>query len=174
MFLSVFTIIKTEPNSNTCKVHQMNIQEIDLFLAKFYGGRKLQVVPYAYNVTFTALAAAGSATQIVNIAANADFCLLSLSHRANVAAAGQTVSNKTAPLCRLLVTDSGSNEQFTAQAVDLENYSTNDAKENVLAYPRIISGRSTLTVQLTNYDAAQTYNVDIMFEGVLVRAFNNA
>ena len=151
----------------------MNISELDLFLAKFYGGRKLQVVPYAYNVTFTALAAATSATQIISIAANADFVLLGLNHRANVAAAVQTVSSKTAPLARILITDSGSNEQFTAQAVDLENTSSNDAKENWLPYPRIISGRSTLTVQLTNYDAAATYNIDVMFEGVLVRAYNN-
>lgn len=151
----------------------MDIQAIELFLAKFYGGRKLQIVPYGYNVTFLALAPTVTATQIVNIAANADFCLLRLNHRANVAAAAQTVSSKTAPLCRVLVTDSGSNEQFTAQAVDLENASTNDAKNNLLPYPRVISGRSTLTVQLANYDAAATYNVDIFFEGVLVRAFNN-
>ena len=151
----------------------MNVQELKLYLSEFYGGRKLQIVPYGYNVTFLALAPTVTASQIVSIAANADFVLLGLNHRANVAAAAQTVTSKTAPLCRVLVTDSGSNEQFTAQAVDLENYSTNDAKVNILPFPRVISGRSTLTVQLANYDAAATYNVDLFFEGVLVRAFNN-
>jgi hypothetical protein len=92
-------------------------------------------------------------------------------HRANVAAAGQTVSNKTAPLCRILITDSGTNEQFTNSAVDLENYSTNGNIINDLPYPRIVSGRSTLTVQLTSYEASQTLNIDLSFEGVLVRAF---
>jgi hypothetical protein len=88
-----------------------------------------------------------------------------------VAAANQNVSTKIAPLVRILITDSGSNEQFTNSAVDLENYSTNGNIINKLDYPRIISGRSTLTVQVTSYEASATLNLDIFFEGVLVRAY---
>jgi hypothetical protein len=74
---------------------------------------------------------------------------------------------------RILITDSGSNEQFTNSAVDLENYSTNANIVNDLPYPRIISGRSTLTVQVTNYDTTTTYStLDVSFEGVLVRAYS--
>jgi hypothetical protein len=149
----------------------MNIADIEAFASKFYQGRPLLLVPYGYNLTFSSLAAAASSTQTVNIAANADFIITGLHHRANVAAAGQTVSSKTAPLVRILVTDSGSNEQFTNSAVDLENFSTNGNIINKFDYPRIVSGRSTLTVQLTSYEASQTLNVDIFFEGVLVRAY---
>jgi len=149
------------------------IGEIESFASKFYAGRPLLLTPYGYNLTFSSLASGASATQTLNIAANADFIALTIHHRANVAAAGQTVSNKTAPLARILVVDSGSNEQFTNSAVDLENYSTNGNIINTLSYPRIISGRSTLTVTLTNFDAAQTYNIDVFFEGVLVRAYSN-
>ncbi len=149
----------------------MNIADIEAFASKFYQGRPLLLVPYGYNLTFSSLAAAASSTATVNIAANADFIMTGLHHRANVAAAAQTVSNKTAPLVRILVTDSGSNEQFTNSAVDLENYSTNGNIINKFDYPRIVSGRSTLTVQLTSYEASQTLNVDIFFEGVLVRAY---
>lgn len=150
---------------------QYSYSEIETFASKFYQGRPLLLVPYAYNVTFSSLAAGASATQTVNISANADFIITGLHHRANVAAAGQNVSTKTAPLARILVTDSGSNEQFTNSAVDLENYSTNGNIINKFDYPRIISGRSTLTVQLTSYEASQTLNLDILFEGVLVRAY---
>lgn len=150
---------------------QYSYSEIETFASKFYQGRPLLLVPYAYNVTFSSLAAGASATQTVNISANADFIVTGLHHRANVAAAGQNVSTKTAPLARILVTDSGSNEQFTNSAVDLENYSTNGNIINKFDYPRIVSGRSTLTVQLTSYEASQTLNVDIVFEGVLVRAY---
>jgi len=149
------------------------IGEIESFASKFYAGRPLLLTPYGYNLTFSALASGASATQTLNIAANADFIALTIHHRANVAAAGQNVSTKTAPLARILVVDSGSNEQFTNSAVDLENYSTNGNIINTLPYPRIISGRSTLTVTLTNFDAAQTYNIDVFFEGVLVRAYSN-
>ena len=147
------------------------ISEIEAFASKFYQGRPLLLTPYGYNVTFTALTAGSSATQVINIAANADFILTNLHHRANVAAAAQNVSTKSAPLARILITDSGSNEQFTNSAVDLENYSTNGNIINLLPYPRIISGRSTLTVQLTSYEASQTLNIDVFFEGVLVRAY---
>lgn len=149
------------------------IGEIEAFASKFYGGRPLLLTPYAYNLTFSSLAAGASATQTLNIAANADFIMLGLHHRANVAAAGQNVSTKTAPLARVLITDSGSNEQFMNSAVDLENYSTNGNIINKLDYPRIISGRSTLTVQLSSYEASQTLNIDLAFEGVLVRAYSN-
>lgn len=152
---------------------QYSYAEIETFASKFYQGRPLLLTPYAYNLTFSALAAGASATQTVNIAANADFIITGLHHRANVAAAAQTVSSKTAPLARILITDSGSNEQFTNSAVDLENYSTNGNIINKLDYPRIVSGRSTLTVQLTSFEATNTLNIDVVFEGVLVRAYTN-
>ncbi len=148
-----------------------SIADIEAFASKFYQGRALLLTPYGYNLTFSSLAAGTSATQTVNIAANADFIITGLHHRANVAAAGQNVSTKVAPLARILITDSGSNEQFTNSAVDLENYSTNGNIINKFDYPRIVSGRSTLTVQITSYEASQTLNIDVFFEGVLVRAY---
>jgi hypothetical protein len=149
-----------------------SIADIEAFASRFYQGRALLITPYAYTITFSSLAAGATASQVINIAANADFMALMFHHRANVAAAGQTVSNKTAPLVRLLVTDSGSNEQFTNAAVDIENYSTNGNIINDLPYPRIVSGRSTLTLQVTSYEASQTLNLDISIEGVLVRAYS--
>lgn len=150
-----------------------SIGEIEAFASKFYAGRALLLTPYGYNLTFNALAAGATATQTLNIAANADFIALTLHHRANVAAAAQNVSTKVAPLARILVVDSGSNEQFTNSAVDLENYSTNGNIINTLPYPRIVSGRSTLTVTLSSFEASQTLNVDVFIEGVLVRAYSN-
>ena len=147
------------------------IGEIEAYASKFYQGRPLLLTPYGYNLTFSSLTAGASQSQTLNITANADFIMVGLHHRANIAAASQTVSNKTAPLTRILITDSGSDEQFTNAAVDLENYSTNGNIINLFPYPRIISGRSTLTVQVTSYEASATLNLDVFFEGVLVRAY---
>ena len=152
---------------------QNSYSEIEAYCAKFYNGRRLLITPYTYVLTFSSLAAAASATQTLNIAANADFVLTNVHYHANVANAAQTVGNKTIALCRMLITDSGSNEQFSNAACDLENYGTNAWMQNGLEYPRIVSGRSTLTIQLTNYDAAVTYNIDLGFAGVLVRAFSD-
>jgi len=85
----------------------------------------------------------------------------------------QENSTKTAAFGRVLITDSGTNEQFTNAAVDLENYATNNGDARMLAYPRIIAGRSSLTVALTMYaPAAETIALDLFFDGLLVRAFN--
>jgi hypothetical protein len=124
-------------------------------------------------VTFSALAPAATANQIINVAANADFIVTEFHSRSNVAGAAQTISNMTAPLVRILVTDSGSNEQFTQSAVDIITYTTAGNFDNMLPYPRIVSGRSTLTVQLSNYSSTETYNIDIVAMGVLVRAYSN-
>ena len=125
-------------------------------------------------MTYSALASGGTASQTLNIAANADFIFVGLHARANVAAAGQTAATLTQPLARVLIVDSGSNEQYTNSAVDLFNYATTGNITNPLIYPRIVSGRSTLTITLSNYDASQTYNIDLFLEGVLVRAYGAA
>lgn len=147
--------------------------ELQAWLAPKYSGRDIYVQPYAYNVTFLALAQSASDQKQLQIAANADFVLLGINHRAQIGAA-QTVSTKTAPFVRMLVTDSGSNEQFTNVAVDLENYSTNGLGVQNLPYPRIVSGRSALTIQVTNYaPTAETYtSLDILFSGLLVRVLS--
>ena len=147
--------------------------DIEAFASRFYGGAKLLITPYAYNITFLALAQNTSATATLNIAANADFIMLTARTRAQIGAA-QLVSTVTAPFVRMLLIDSGSGEQFTQQPIDLLNYGGIDVCEHNLPYPRIIAGKSTITMTVTNYaPTAETYtSLDVMLEGVQVRAYN--
>lgn len=152
-----------------------SLRDLEAFCARFYLGYDLLITPYGYTASFTTIAAAATQTQNVNISANADFVMLGLRHHVNVGATvAYSVSTKTAPFLRLLITDTGSAEQFTAQAVDLENYSTNGVGTKDLPYPRICAGRTALALSLTNYaPAAETYGVvDIFLSGVLVRAYS--
>lgn len=152
-----------------------SLRDLEAFCARFYLGYDLLITPYGYSASFTTIAVAATQTQNVNIAANADFVMLGLRYHANVGAVvGYSVSTKTAAFLRLLITDTGSAEQFTAQAVDLENYATNGVGEKPLAYPRIVAGRTALSLALTNHaPAAETYGVvDIFLNGVLVRAYS--
>jgi hypothetical protein len=151
----------------------MEFAQLEAYAGRFYGGRPLLITPYAYTVTFSSLAPAATSSSVINIAANADFIVTEFHARSNVGGAAQTISNMTAPMIRVLVTDSGSNEQFTQSAVDIITYTTVGNFSNELPYPRIVSGRSTLTVQLTNYSGSETYNVDFVASGVLVRAYSN-
>ncbi len=148
--------------------------EIEAFVARFYQGKRVLITPYGYPISFSSVAQNATSTQTINIAANADFILIGLRHRAWLAAAGLTVSSKPAATARLLLIDSGSNEQYTQTSVQLDNYSTNDAKVLNLCYPRVITGRTTITAQLTNNaPAAETINVEVLLDGVQVRAYSN-
>lgn len=150
-----------------------NWSELEAFISRFYEGRRVLITPYGYSATFAAVTQNTTQTQNINIAANADFIFIGVRHRMWLAAAGQTVSTKNTPIGRLLLIDSGSNEQFTQQPVQLDNYSTNDAKVVELSYPRILAGRTTLTVQYTNNSpAAESQNIEIFLNGVQVRAYS--
>lgn len=142
---------------------------IKAFLELFYGDAQLNVVPYAYTAQFTGLAPGTTQAQIVTIAANADFLYLATHYHASIAAAAQNVGNKTVAMCRLLITDTGSSESFTATAADLENYAQNAPVANSLPYPRLIGGLTSLNVQLTNFSTTETYVIDLFFEGMRIR-----
>jgi hypothetical protein len=146
-------------------------QAIEALVSVKLDGAPMLIVPYAYPLTFTGLAPAVTATQQLNITANADFLLLGVSYHANVAVGAQNIGNKTVAFARMLVTDSGSNEQFTQAAVDLENFCQNGQDERAMYYPRWIAGRSSLQVSLSNYSAAETYGIELAFNGVLLRAY---
>lgn len=149
-------------------------QDLEQFIQRFYPAQRMLITPFGYPVQFAALAQLGVLTQNVNIAANADFLFLSVRHHAQIGAA-QTISTKTAPFVRLLVTDSGTNEQYTNGSVDLANYSSDGYYDHQLPYPRIISGRSALSLTVTNYaPTAETYTtLDIFLEGCLLRVMAN-
>lgn len=148
-------------------------QEIEAFVARFYQGRSLLITPYAYQTIFLALAQNGNASNVITMQANADFLLLGLRHRAQIGAA-QTISTITAPFVRVLITDTGSNEQFTNTSIDLNNYAPAAAFSFPLPYPRLIAGRSTLQVAVNNYaPTAESYtSIELSLYGCLVRALS--
>lgn len=150
-----------------------DIQDIEAFAARFYQGRQLLLTPYSYQTIFLALAQNGSASNVITMQANADFLLLGLRHRAQIGAA-QTISTITAPFVRCLITDTGSNEQFTNTSIDLNNFAPAMAVDLTLSYPRLISGRSTLQVAVNNYaPTAETYtSIELSLYGCLIRALN--
>lgn len=151
------------------------IADLESYISRFYQGRPLLITPYAYNLTFTStqLAAGSTTSQVINIAANADFVATEFAfHTASGTPTSQTTANEDIPFIRMLVTDSGSNEQFTNAAVDINTYASREAFLRPLPYPRIVSGRSTLTVQLTNYSSTIPYSLDLTLNGVLVRAYS--
>jgi hypothetical protein len=134
------------------------------------------IVPYYYTLNFTSLAAGATQSQQLSITANADFLYLSTSYRANATAYDNSISNLQVPFVRILITDSGTNEQFMYSPISLANYCTNNivAEDSMMPFPRIVSGRSALTIALSSYEASTAYaQIDVVLLGCLVRVFNN-
>ncbi len=146
--------------------------DIQAFVNVQYKNNPNYIQPYGYTITVPSLAPAATYTASLSITANADFVLTGLKYRATIAAAAQTVSNKTAACVRVLITDSGTNQQFSQSAVDLENYSTNGGDSRDLPYPRFIQGRTALSIAFTSYAAAETYApLDLFLEGVQTQMY---
>lgn len=155
-----------------------NLSELQAFIRSLYVTAQypnpmLYCAPFGFPVSFAALGAGLSATSSLSITGNADFLLLGLAHHVTVGLAAATVSSKTSPLLRLLITDSGTNEQYTNSPVDLENYSTNGGDSRMLPYPRLVQGKTSLTLQLTNYSATEAYTTELFLTGVQIKQLNS-
>jgi hypothetical protein len=99
-----------------------------------------------------------------------------MSFRASLAGAAQTISTVPIPNVRCLITDSGSDEQWFNQAIDLSQIGSVPGSASIVdePFPRVISGRSTITVQLTSFEATDTPVIDFTLVGVLCKLFSPA
>jgi hypothetical protein len=120
---------------------------------------------FTYLVPVLALAPAAVSTQILTFDAASNFEWLYSCYTADVAAAGQTVSTRTYPLANVLITPSDSSSQLMSAALPLTGIFGNAENPFVLPTPRIIEARSAIQFQVTNRDAAQTYNLFLMLIG---------
>ncbi len=153
----------------------MDYAGIEAFAARFYPGYELLLTPFDYRFTFGSIAAGAQADAQVNIEASGDFIFLGLRWRSYLGATvGQNVGNLPIPFLRLLLTDSGSGEKLSQQPIDLMTYGRIEGEDIPLSYPRILSGRTSLTGTLSNYaPAAETVGgTDVTLYGVTVRAFS--
>lgn len=131
----------------------------------------LSLEAYDYPLEFTDLVSGQTQTKTFAIASNADFVMTSPRYRAVVDDANRDVI----PQVKILLTDTGSNAQLMSDATDISTYFGQIGKAPYdIMYPRIINGRSAMSVQVTSYAAAETYSfLELTFAGVLVRAYSN-
>jgi hypothetical protein len=121
---------------------------------------------FTYETDFSALAAAGSATQTFQIQADSDFIWHKGTFVADIAAAAQTDSTRVIPLVTCLITDSGAGRQLMNSAVPIPSLFGNGQIPFILPRPRVFRASSVVTVQLTSYVAAgTTYNLRLSFIG---------
>lgn len=120
---------------------------------------------YIYQEDFSGLAAGTSATGNVNIQADSDFVLQKITFFADIAAAAQTESTRVIPLVSMQVTDSGSGRNLFESAVPIAAIFGTGELPFILPTPKLFSARSTITINVSNFDAAATYNLRFSFIG---------
>ncbi len=121
---------------------------------------------YVYNVFFDALAPGDVGTQVVAVEADANFILVKLAGFASIADAGQTYETRIVPLATLQITDTGSGRQLLNGETAWSNIVGWGEIPYILPIRRKFKANSTIRVQATNFDAADTYELRLSFSGI--------
>jgi len=137
-------------------------------------GQRIVIEPYAYPLSFPDFnCVTGASTLGININANSDFVCTRISYNATPSATVVNVGNKPVAAVRAQVTDAGSARPFFASAVALENFAANANPDRYMPYPRLLQANTSLAVTMTGYAAAaETLDIELLFEGVNVRGFS--
>lgn len=120
---------------------------------------------YVYQEDFASLANGASATGNINIQADSDFVVQKLTYFADIAAAVQTDATRVIPLVNVLITDTGSGRNMMESALPISNIFGTGEIPFILPTPKLFLARSTITIQLSNFSAATTYNLRLSFAG---------
>lgn len=159
-----------------------NYNAVEAFVRRVYNpngdpeiDRNLIIQPYAYQVDATLTAAGSPSSEVIQVAANADFILTDLTYFAEDTT---NDAQDVTPMILLTMSDLGSQQPLTSEAVLLPTLAVKASGSNRrYVYPRIISGRSGLQVQMSNNSTAlgdaTDYIIFLTFIGVQVYRTGN-
>lgn len=123
---------------------------------------------FVYDIDFATLAPGGTANGQIQIQADADFELQKLTHFSDIAAAGQTESTRVLPLVTIQITDTGTGRQMFNQPVPIGAMFGDGRIPFILPTTKVFSRNASVAFVLSNYDAANTYNVRLQLIGAKI------
>lgn len=139
------------------QLSQMSNQE----LTDLFGIRDI----YTYELDFPALAAAATASSQFTVQADSNFLWQEAAYFADIAAAVETDSSRVVPLITMTIQDSGSGRQLMNAAVPIPSIMGYGSLPFLLPTPRFFRAQTTVSVNVTNFSAATTYNLRLSFIG---------
>lgn len=154
----------------------MKPQDLVSYVLMLYGKGpqsigKVRIQPYAFTARFDAFApgAANAQTQQFQVNANGDFLWTQFSYQcfANPIVAS-TAATDIVPPVRIQMSDGSTGQNYFDRALYLPAIAGLRTQPNEMPYPRLIQGASTVNVNATNLDNAATFNLELLFEGVLI------
>jgi len=139
---------------------------MEQYLPPSLRGRVKDFFGYATGANFLPLAAATTATDTIQVNTDADFLVVLAVGRARDPADPATIFAD--PPITVLVTTDGSGRNLFNRAIDWSTFFGDAELPGLLPYPKVISGGSQLSTQLTNLDAAQDFDVRITYLGLKI------
>lgn len=121
---------------------------------------------YTYTFNFAALAPSASATITQNVQSDADFDWLKGLYQADIAAAAVTDSSRVIPLVNVLILDTASGYQLSNAAIPIETTFGTGLTPFILPAAYRFKRAGTISITLSNYSAATTYNIRLCLSGV--------
>ena len=110
--------------------------------------------------TFGPFTAAAQLQQQVNVPNDADFEVRRIMYHFDLAAAALTQATSFVPNITIMLTDSGSGRNLLSAAAPIGSIASAEAAMTPidLPWPKIFTRNSTITITLTNFDAAVATN----------------
>lgn len=139
-----------------------SIPDIIGYLNEKYGGVPIFVSPYEYRVDFGAIAANGTASKQLQINSNSDFVLTDIGFE----------SIETIADASIFIINSANGQPFSygpTPVVALCNYTILTGVHGSQPYPRLLTGRTSLSVQLTAGATPIAAPPSVVFSGFNVR-----
>lgn len=134
-------------------------------LASIFGVRDF----FVYELDFAALANGASAVpNSFTVMSDSNFLWQYGAMQVDIAAAAQTSSTQIVPLVSCTIQDQGSGRQLMSSAVPINSIFGNGQLPFPLPTPRFFRAQTQVTVALTNFSAASTYNIKLSFIGTKI------
>jgi hypothetical protein len=123
---------------------------------------------FTYNILFNGLAPNDTQNGTIQIQADSDFKWVKGAFFASIAGAGQTNDDRVIPLVDILITDGGSGRQLMNQPISVVDVFGTGQLPFILPIERIFKARSNITIQVSNFSAAETYDLRLDFIGTKI------
>lgn len=121
---------------------------------------------FIYEADFTGIAPGASQTQTISIEADSNFLWQQGVYAANIAYAAYEIGTQPIPNAGVVIQDTGSGRNLMSSAVPLQNFFGLGREPFCLFSARWFRANTTFKVTVNNYDAADTYNLNLSFIGL--------
>lgn len=123
---------------------------------------------FVYTIDFEDLAFGTTQQASIQIQADSDFKWTAAAYNCNIDQAAYTTGDAPIPNVSLQLVDTGSGRQLFFSPVPIPSVFGNGQLPFILPIPRVFRARSSISMTVSNFDAAVGYNLSLAFIGTKV------